>query len=154
MDNQVDNDNVDDTLKKINISLKLINENLSRTLRPFVIFDIRPNSFNTQFLEVVIKNSGKIPAYDVEMKFEPDLDYFGETTLSQLPILKHLPFIEQGLEIRFPYKTFFEVLRKEEKSKNNKSTVKVTYYDCPRSLRKGNTNVYILMSMKKYLTLI
>ena len=77
MGKELDNDLMNETWKNIDASLKSISENLGKSLRPFVIFDIRPSKINTQFLEVVIKNSGKSPAYDVNMKFEPDLDYFG-----------------------------------------------------------------------------
>ena len=43
---------------------------------PVVSVKILPDSTNFEMLNIVIKNTGGSPAYDVSIWFDPDLPYF------------------------------------------------------------------------------
>ena len=92
--------------------------------RPRIFVDLvceKPN-----ILDLMIRNSGGSPAYDIKCIFDPDLPYH-ETTLSNLPTLNNLSFLEHGHEIRFFYQNYLNIVDNRKFPK--KSNVIIKYKD-------------------------
>lgn len=68
--------------------------------RPYVVLDI---DYPRQGLcNLVMRNTGNAPAFDVAVLFEPDLPYQDSgLTLSKLPIFQHAAFFPDGKEVSF-----------------------------------------------------
>jgi hypothetical protein len=84
----------------VNVLKSLVTE-FQEYQRPRIFFNIYPSK--TNLLDMVIRNSGKGPAYDISIKLEPDLIYYEDKTLSDLKLFNNIPFLEGGQEIKFLY---------------------------------------------------
>ncbi len=94
---------------------------------PIVSVKILPDVNSFGFLNIVIKNTGGGPAYDVSIKFEPDLPYFNGS-LNELRIFKHMPFLDKFETIEF----FFDSANRYFNSDNPKTTTAyIQYYKNP-----------------------
>lgn len=114
--------------KKVNDTSLILRELLNeiRILnRPRVFFNIRP--LELDMLSIIIRNSGTTPAYDINCYFDPDLPYHEKKSLSQLSVFKNLPFLENGQEIIFKYRSLLSILNEDDNPK--KTTVIVKYRD-------------------------
>jgi len=73
-------------------------------LRPYIIVDFE--FYKIHLCDMVIKNVGNGPAFDVKIKFEPDIVYREpDIKLSDLPIFQQMAFFPAGKEIRFFFKS-------------------------------------------------
>ncbi|MDV7255707.1 MULTISPECIES: hypothetical protein [Rhodococcus] len=74
--------------------------------QPNVVVFAQTNETHWQVLELVVRNYGSTPAYDVEMSFEPDLavtPYTDQSTGQRVELLKFprtIPFLAPGQEWR------------------------------------------------------
>ena len=73
---------------------------MKRQREPMVTVKIIPDIDNFNFMNVWIKNTGGSPAYDISIKFTPDLPY-GNTTLNDVNSMKYLPILDTGEIIEF-----------------------------------------------------
>lgn len=94
---------------------------------PAVTVRIVPDKKHKHLLNVLIRNTGNWPAYDVKIKFDPDLPYY-KSTLNNLSIFKYLPVLEKGESIEF----FFDSAKEYFASNNPKnSNVTISYFNKP-----------------------
>ena len=112
---------------------ELIHE-LRQIYRPRVFFDIVPARLN--MLNFHLRNSGRSPAFNISCSFNPDLPYYDDTSLSSLPILKNLPFLEDSKEISFYYNTLPSIL--EDSTFPKETNVRITYADSDKNIYSEN----------------
>jgi hypothetical protein len=86
--------------------LKEIVDEIHDLRRPRVFLDILPNETKSNILDIVLKNIGGSPAYNISCSFSPDLPYYEKTSLSQMSFFKNLNYLEQGRAIDFPFDSF------------------------------------------------
>jgi hypothetical protein len=86
---------------------------------PYVLVDIKPKEKQVQVLEVVIRNIGGGPAFNLNCKFTPDVIYREKPkiTISDLPIFKNLKVLPPKEEIRFFFATALEYMKDATKPK-------------------------------------
>lgn len=105
--------------------LKKQRENLES---PAVTVRIVPDKIHKHLLNVLIRNTGNWPAYNVNINFTPDLPYY-KTTLNNLPVFNNLPVLEKGESIEL----FFESAIDYFSSINPKKTkIKIDYFNSPK----------------------
>jgi hypothetical protein len=108
-----------------NIVKELIAE--SREIyRPRVFVNIVPNR-KVNILDIILRNSGRSPAFNITCSFDPDLPYYNEVTLSNLSLFENLSLLEQNQEISFFYNSLQSVL--EDDTFPKKTTVRIKYND-------------------------
>src|SRR5215212_2943038 len=117
----------EDAIQNTNEYLRDLLFELREMRRPRVFFDIVPNETRSQILDVVLRNVGGSPAYNINCKFDPDLPYYEKMTLSQMSLFRDLPFLTQGAKIEFPFASFPTYI--ETSDKPTKITVQVEYSD-------------------------
>jgi hypothetical protein len=99
--------------------------------RPAVSVRISPNPKYSSLLNMVIKNTGGGAAYDVSIKFDPDLPYY-DTHLNLLRIFQKMPLLDKGESIEFVFASEIEYYN----SSNPKSTTAtIQYYLSPQYTR-------------------
>lgn len=86
---------------------------------PYVLVDIKPKEKQVQVLEVVIRNIGEGPAFNLNCKFTPDVIYRQKPkiTISDLPIFKNLKVFPPKEEIRFFFAPALEYMKDTTKPK-------------------------------------
>ncbi|MEW6095132.1 MAG: hypothetical protein AB1567_01205 [bacterium] len=86
---------------------------------PYVLVDIKPKVGQIQVLEVVIRNIGGGPAFNLNCKFTPDVIYREKpkVTLSELPIFKNLNVLPPKEEIKFFFAPALEYMKDTTKPK-------------------------------------
>ncbi|MGG1600993.1 hypothetical protein [Paenibacillus naphthalenovorans] len=94
---------------------------------PAVSVKITPDIKKSNALNVVIKNTGGGAAYDVSIKFNPDIPYH-DSTLNELNMFKKMPLIDKGETIEFFFASAHEYLN-SEKPKFSEATLE--YYIHP-----------------------
>jgi hypothetical protein len=104
---------------------ELISE-LQEIHRPRVFFDIVPDR-RANMLNVVLRNSGKSPAFNVTCNLDPDLPYYDDVSLSSLSVFKDLPFLESGREIAFYFNSLPSIINDKDFAKQIR--VKLVYFD-------------------------
>lgn len=113
------------TFQYLQATRDMVNE-MRKQNEPAVTVKIVNSKDSKNDLNVWIKNTGGSPAYNVSINFDPDLPYYGTyKSLNELPIFKHMPYLEKNEEIEFFYATaphYFE-------NQNNplESTVTIKY---------------------------
>ena len=76
---------------------------------PHVLVFFDPNPHTSHFLQFVIRNAGKTPAYDVKLTFDPKLENSGEVNIDDLSVLQEgVHMLPPGYEL----KTIFDLSRK------------------------------------------
>lgn len=96
---------------------------------PIVTIRLVPEAKNNNFFYFTLKNTGGGPAYDISIKFEPDLPYGEADTLNNLNMFKRMSLLDKNEEVNF----LFDPAIDYYESNNPKSTVaKVTYYKQPK----------------------
>ena len=104
---------------------------------PIVTIRLLPEEKNNNFLSFTFKNTGGGPAYDLSVKFNPDLPY-GDKTLNNLNMFKRMALLDKNEEVKFLYDSAFEYYN----SNNPKVTrATVAYYKQPKDQRKGKAIV-------------
>lgn len=108
---------------------KMVQE-MQRQKEPAVTVKIVPDKVSFNFFNVWIKNTGGSPAYDISIKFDPDLPY-AKSSLNSINAIKHLPLLDTGEEIEF----FFDSAITYFANPQNPmiSNVNLTYYLTPQS---------------------
>ncbi|MGX9134966.1 hypothetical protein ACWV26_11400 [Rummeliibacillus sp. JY-2-4R] len=100
---------------------------------PIVTLRLIPDNKNSNFLNIVLKNSGGGPAYDLQAVFSPDLPY-GDTSLNNLNMFKRMPLLDSGEEVVFFYDSLIDYI----KSPNPKLvTAYLSYYTFPKEVRNA-----------------
>jgi hypothetical protein len=94
---------------------------------PAVSIKIIPDTKKPQILNMVIKNTGGGPAYDVSVTFDPDIPY-DKTTLNGLRMFKKMPLLDKGEIIEFFFASAPEYLKSD---KPKYTTASIQYYKTP-----------------------
>lgn len=68
---------------------------------PNINIDFQHDEHAINFVNMIIENIGKSTAYDVKINIEPDMEYFKEKKLSDLPIIKNKHDIPANKRIKF-----------------------------------------------------
>lgn len=121
----VEGKNNEGDIEKIYDAIKELTFELRESNRPRVHLTILIGRFN--LLDMVLKNSGKRPAYDITCKFDPDLPYYSNITLSQLRLFDNFPILEAGQEMRFFFNSMIEI--KDRPKSQLKTMVNTKYRD-------------------------
>ncbi|CAM2142471.1 conserved hypothetical protein [Paraburkholderia tropica] len=103
---------------------------------PAVSVRLIPHNKNINFYYWVIKNTGNSPAYDINIKIIPDIEYKG-TTINKLNIFNRLPILEKGEEISFFYNSVVNYL---ESDSPKLVKAHITYFTAP-SESKGSRKI-------------
>lgn len=99
---------------------------------PVVTLRLLPEVKNNNFLSFTLKNTGGGPAYDLSVRFNPDLPY-GNETLNNLNMFKRMSLLDKNEEVNF----LFDSASEYYNSNNPKVTVAtVTYYKQPKDQKK------------------
>ena len=80
-----------------------------------VSFEILPRSEKRYLLDVVIKNDGMGPAYDICFQFDREIPYDSPgpyKTLGSLPFLQKIEYLAPNSEKRLFFNTFMELKKK------------------------------------------
>jgi len=77
--------------------------------KPIVTIKTIPDKNEPWIINLIIKNTGNAPAYDISTKFIPDLPY-NNTTLNKLNIFKNLPILDIGESIELFFDSAIEYL--------------------------------------------
>jgi hypothetical protein len=96
---------------------------------PAVSIKILPDEKSSNFLYMVMKNTGGGPAYDISVSFDPDIPY-GESTLNGLKMFNKMPLLDKGEETKFFFASAIEYF-KSDMPKETKALV--TYFLVPKS---------------------
>jgi hypothetical protein len=94
---------------------------------PAVSIKIIPDAKEPHILNMIIKNTGGGPAYDVSVTFDPDIAY-GDTTLNGLRMFNKMPLLDKGEIIEF---FFASAIEYSESDKPKLTTAKIEYYKTP-----------------------
>jgi len=120
-----------ETRRLVNQSIKQYDEQQ----QPAVSIRVTPNESNPQFLNIVLKNTGGGPAYDVVTTFTPDVRY-GNGTLGALPVFKKLAFLDKGESVSFVYAYSPDL--PAILGDNGISVANIQYFRSPRDQRNDN----------------
>ncbi len=101
---------------------------------PAVSIKVVPDAREPHMLNMVFKNTGGGPAYDVSVAFDPDIPY-DKISLNKLRMFNKMPLLDKGEIIEF----FFASASYYFKSENPKfTTATIQYYKTPPSDRINN----------------
>lgn len=117
------------TYKSLGLNREMINEMRNQSM-PAVTVKIVPDQENFNLLNLFIKNTGGGPAYDINIRFDPDLPYekSNAKTLNNLNSLKDMPLLEKGEEIQFFYRSAISFKEDKKPDKITSSHVTISYY--------------------------
>ena len=95
-------------------------EEMKKQTEPAISVKVVPDRNNFDLLNLVIKNTGGGPAYDISIKFIPDLPYKGTfNMLNDLPKLQNISILDKNETIEFFLVSSFVF---EEKNNKNVTT--------------------------------
>lgn len=94
---------------------------------PFVSLKIVPDKSNS-LLNVIMKNTGGSPAYNVSVSFKPDLPYH-DTSLNKLKIFNNMPFLDKGEKVEFLFDSTIDYFNAESPINTTEATI--TYFKSP-----------------------
>ncbi|KXZ22580.1 hypothetical protein P4T89_01975 [Bacillus nakamurai] len=101
---------------------------------PIVTIRLVPEVKNNNFFYFTLKNTGGGPAYDISVKFNPDLPYGDDDTLNNLNMFKRMPLLDKNEEVNF----LFDSAINYYESNNPKSTIAiVTFYKQPKDSKRA-----------------
>ncbi len=104
---------------------------------PAVSIKIMPDMKEPHILNMVVKNTGGGPAYDVSVTFDPDIPY-DKISLNRLRMFNKMPLLDKGERIEF----FFASASEYFKSDNPKfTTATIQYYKTPPSDQNNSTKL-------------
>lgn len=107
---------------------KMVQE-MQRQKEPAVTIKLIPDKDHFNFFNVLIKNTGGSPAYDITINFNPDLPY-ADTTLNNVNAIKNLPLLEAGEEMEFFFASAIDYIEKQTNPMT--STVTIRYYSAAK----------------------
>lgn len=94
---------------------------------PAVTLKIIPDNKNTSALNILLKNTGGGPAYDISVSFNPDLPY-KDTTLNELRMFKGMPLLDKGETVEFFFASAHTYLNGDD---TKQTTAEIKYYKTP-----------------------
>lgn len=108
---------------------------------PYVLVDIKPKEGQIQALEVVVRNIGGGPAFNLNCKFAPDVLYREKPkiTLSDLPIFKNLKLLPPKEEIKFFFAPALEYM--QDTTKPKEFEVFVSYEDIFKEVHNDSFHI-------------
>ena len=101
---------------------------------PVVSVRIVPDATNFGILNICVKNTGGSPAYDVSIKFDPDLPY-KESSLNTLAMFNNMPVIDKNENIEFLFASAHIYFNSESPKS---TTAEIQYYRKPRVITQDN----------------
>lgn len=102
-------------------------EILAEMCRPRLFFDISPRENNPNLLDIVLSNSGWTAAFHINCIFDPDIPYYENTMLSEVGVLKNLPFLEPHRSIRFFFKDLPSIIETGQAYGPKQTNVTINY---------------------------
>ncbi|MFZ2473221.1 MAG: hypothetical protein WAW52_14920 [Methanothrix sp.] len=102
---------------------------------PAVSIKVVPSADAANILNLVLKNTGGGAAYDVTVKFNPDIPYKDNITLNQLNMFHNMALLDKGESVELFFASA-PVYFKSDKPKKTKATVE--YYITPPYQREIN----------------
>lgn len=94
---------------------------------PAISIKVVPDAKEPHILNMVVKNTGGGPAYDVSATFDPDIPY-DNTTLNGLRMFKKMPLLDKGEIIEFFFASAPEYFKSD---KPKYTTATIQYYKTP-----------------------
>ena len=125
----VEGKNNESDIEKIYDAIKDLTFELNESNRPRVHLTILIS--RSDLIDMVLRNSGKSPAYDITCTFNPDLPYYSNFTLSKLQVFNNFSLLEAGQEMKFFFNSLIEI--KDRPKSQLKTMVNTKYRDS-----KGN----------------
>lgn len=102
---------------------------------PAVSIKVVPDAREPHMLNMILKNTGGGPAYDVSVSFDPDIPY-DKISLNKLRMFSKMPLLDKGEIIEFFFASASEYFR----SDNPKfTTATIQYHKTPPL--DGNNNI-------------
>lgn len=101
---------------------------------PIVTIRLVPEMKNNNFFYFTLKNTGGGPAYDISVKFNPDLPYGEEDTLNNLNMFKRMSLLDKNEEVNFLFDSAIDYY---ESNKPKVTIVTVTYYKQPKESKRS-----------------
>lgn len=98
------------------------------TEEPAVSIKVVPSTDAANVLNLVLKNSGGSPAYNVSVKFDPDLPY-KDITLNQLNLFHDMALLDKGESVELFLASAPDYFRS---NKPKRTTATLEYYITPR----------------------
>lgn len=120
--------------KKIYESIEKLTVAIKDSNRPWVHLTVSVGKINMLYMN--IRNTGKSPAYNISFKFDPDINYYSEITLSKVKIFNTLSILENGQEIKFFFNSLLEI--KDRPQSQLSTNVTITYQDSKGKLYSEN----------------
>lgn len=103
---------------------------------PAVSIKVIPSEETPNILLMVMKNTGGGPAYDITVRFTPNISY-GNKTLNDLNVFNKMPLLEKGEEVEF----FFDsAINYEQDEKPKQLSANLKYYSVPQSTSGTHTS--------------
>lgn len=107
--------------------LVTVNEKMMELqIEPNISVFLQPKEGDIYFVEMVIKNIGNGPAYNITFNVDPDFEYGENKYLSEKGCFQKLNYLPPGKEFKF---FLTSLLEDTERKLNTKFDVKVKYYD-------------------------
>lgn len=106
------------------------------TEEPAVSIKVVPSTDAANVLNLVLKNSGGSPAYNVSVKFDPDLPY-KDITLNQLNLFHDMALLDKGESVELFLASAPDYFRS---NKPKRTTATLEYYITPRLQREINSD--------------
>jgi len=100
---------------------------------PAVSIKAVPSADAANILNLILKNSGGGPAYDISVSFDPDLPYKDNITLNQLNIFHDMALLDKGESVELFFASAPEYFKS---NKPKKTTATLEYYITPRLQRE------------------
>lgn len=110
---------------------------------PVVSVRIVPDSSIFGMLNFSVRNSGGGPAYDISIRFSPDLPYHGGT-VNDISMFKNMPVLDKNETVDFLFASSHEYFNSDEP----KSTIAtIEYYKTPKT-NQAKKNVPIIREVR------
>lgn len=109
--------------------LVTINEKMRE---PNVIVDFQPRKEWVNFMDIVIKNIGEFPAFDIKFNINPDFEYAKGKFLSQLGYMRGISYLAPKKTIR----SFITSMAEDFEKKKVPFEIEVSYAKCSGGTRK------------------
>jgi hypothetical protein len=111
--------------------LVTINEKMRE---PNVIVDFQPRKEWVNFMDIIIKNIGESPAFDIKFNINPDFEYTKGKFLSQLGYMRGISYLAPKKTIR----SFITSMAEDFEKKKVPFEIEVSYAKCSGGTRKTN----------------
>lgn len=103
---------------------------------PAVSLKAVPSTDAANAINLALKNTGGGPAYDVSVKFNPDIPYWKDISLNQLNLFNKMSLLDKGETIELFLASAPEYFKSD---KPKKTTATIEYYTTPHHQRNINS---------------